>query len=94
MIVSLQETGQLAVGVSRAASGSLDPASRAFWCALGNLYTAARTDLMRLGHAAALRPDVAESPMLLNVRPSFTCFFLWLWHMRDLFSLNAVHTYL
>ena len=41
--------------------------SRAFWCALGNLYAAARTEVMRLGHAAALRPDASESPMLQNV---------------------------
>ena len=46
----------------------MDPASRAFWCALGNLYAAARTEVMRLGHAAALRPDASESPMLQNVR--------------------------
>ena len=61
-------------------SGSLDPAGRAFWCALGNLYAAARTDLMRLGHAAVLRPDVAESPMLQNVSPSPARLPTRLWH--------------
>ena len=63
-----QEAGQLATaGPGKAVPGSLDPASRAFWCALGNLYAAARTAVMRLGHAAALRPDASESPMLQNV---------------------------
>ena len=65
-----QEAGQAAaVTVEAAAAGAMDPASRAFWCALGNLYAAARTEVMRLGHAAALRPDASESPMLQNVRP-------------------------
>lgn len=61
------------------ASGSMDPAGQAFWCALGNLYAAARTDLMRLGHAAALRPDASESPMLQNVSscPAYRLIFLW-----------------
>ena len=64
-----QEAGQAAaVTVEAAAAGAMDPASRAFWCALGNLYAAARTEVMRLGHAAALRPDASESPMLQNVR--------------------------
>ena len=64
----LQETGQLAaVAAGKATPGVADPVSRAFWCALGNLYAAARTEAMRLGHAAALRPDASESPMLQNV---------------------------
>lgn len=67
----LQETGQLAaVAASKAAVSVTDPASRAFWCALGNLYATARTEVMRLGHAAALRPAAAESPMLQNVSKS------------------------
>ena len=56
-----------AVAAGKAAPGATDPVSRAFWCALGNLYAAARTEVMRLGHAAALRPDASESPMLQNV---------------------------
>lgn len=68
-ILLWQEAGQVAAVTSdTAAAGAMDPASRAFWCALGNLYAAARTEVMRLGHAAALRPDASESPMLQNVR--------------------------
>jgi len=76
-----QETGQLlAVDANKATPGAAYPASRAFWCALGNLYAAARTEVMRLGHAAALRPDASESPMLQNVSsPSLYCLLnIWL----------------
>ena len=47
-----------------------DQAARAYWCALGNLYAAARTEVMRMGHAAALGPDLSQSTMLMNVRHS------------------------
>ncbi len=60
-----------------------DQAARAFWCALGHLYTAARTEVMCMGHAAALTGDVSQSPMLMNVRallqwcPRLTACTLW-----------------
>lgn len=58
------------VAAAAAKGGSLapDPASRQFWCALGNLYAAARTEAMRIGHGAALGPDTADSLVLMNVR--------------------------
>lgn len=50
-----------------------DQAMRAFWCALGHLYSATRTEVMRMGAAAALGPDIAQSTMLMNVRCFLCC---------------------
>jgi hypothetical protein len=58
----------VAAAAAKGATLAPDQASRAFWCTLGDLYAAARTEAMRLGHAAKLGPDLAESTMLMNVR--------------------------
>ena len=64
-----QEAGQVvAAAAAKGASLAPDHASRAFWCALGHLYSAARTEVMRLGHDAGLRPDASDSLLLQNVR--------------------------
>ncbi len=58
----------VAAAATKGASLAPDGASRQFWCALGNLYAAARTEAMRIGHGAALGPDAADSLVLMNVR--------------------------
>jgi hypothetical protein len=58
----------VAAAAAKGTSLAPDQSSHAFWCALGNLYAAARTAVMRLGHDAALGPDAADSLVLMNVR--------------------------
>ncbi len=58
----------VAAAAAKGASLAPDQASRAFWCALGHLYSAARTEIMRLGHDAGLSPKASDSLLLQNVR--------------------------
>jgi len=63
-----QEAGQLALATASKGSIVPDQATRVYWCALGNLYAAARTEVMRIGSSMSLGSELEVSPMLLNVR--------------------------